>query len=243
MGEVPVEVHRLVLWDVDRTLVEVEGLGRLVYEDAFQAVFGRPLEQLADMAGRTDRYIIEQTLALHGIHAHDELLDPFYKSLGRAVRSRRGLLRAQGRALAGARAALDAVARVPSVVQSVVTGNTREIAAEKLSAFGLDEHLDFEVGGYGNDATVRRELVRLAWERVARKYRVDLPWEHVVVVGDTEHDLAGALENSAVAIGVATGATSADELDAAGASLVLDDLTDTAAVLQAVLMATSDAPT
>jgi len=110
-----------------------------VYEDAFLAVVGRRMELLADMAGRTDRYIIETTLALHGIEEGEALLEPFYEELGRAVRSRTELLRANGRALAGAAAALDAVARVPSVVQSVVAGNTREIASEKLSAFGLDE--------------------------------------------------------------------------------------------------------
>jgi phosphoglycolate phosphatase-like HAD superfamily hydrolase len=136
-----------VLWDVDRTLLHVEGVSRLVYEDAFLAVVGRPLEHLADMAGRTDRYIITTTLELHGVEDADGLLEPFYRELGRAVRVRRTMLREYGRALAGASEALDGVAQVPGVVQSVVTGNTREIASEKLSAFGLDGHLDLEVGG------------------------------------------------------------------------------------------------
>lgn len=60
-------------------------------------------------------------------------------------------------------------------------------------------------------------------------------------MGDTEHDLVGALENGAVAVGVATGETSAAELDAAAATLVLDDLADTDAVVRAVLAATGDA--
>lgn len=242
-SEVPGDGRRLVLWDVDRTLVEVEGLSRLVYEDAFLTVVGRPMERLADMAGRTDRYIIVNTLAFHGIHEVDALLGPFYEELGRAVRSRRELLRANGRALAGAAAALAAVAQIPGALQSIVTGNTREIAAEKLSAFGLDKHLDFEVGGYGDDAAVRRKLVCLARERAARKYDVDLEWDRVVVVGDSEHDVEGALENGAVAVGIATGGSSADELAAAGAVLVLDDLSDTAAVVRAVLVASADSKT
>lgn len=230
---------RLVLWDVDRTLLHVEGVSRLVYEDAFLAVVGRPLERLADMAGRTDRYIITETLKLHGVEGVEGLLEPFYWELGRAVRSRRELLRAQGRALAGAREALDAVARVPGVVQSVVTGNTREIATEKLSAFGLDVHLDLEVGGYGNDATVRRELVRLARDRTQRMYGVDLAWERVVVVGDTEHDIRGAVDNGAMAVGVATGGSEEDGLRDAGAATVLPDLTDTSDVVRAVLSTTA----
>jgi len=230
---------RLVLWDVDRTLLHVEGVSRLVYEDAFLAVVGRPLERLADMAGRTDRYIITETLKLHGVEGVEGLLEPFYWELGRAVRSRRELLRAQGRALAGAREALEAVARVPGVVQSVVTGNTREIATEKLSAFGLDVHLDLEVGGYGNDATVRPELVRLARDRTQRMYGVDLAWERVVVVGDTEHDIRGAVDNGAMAVGVATGGSEEDGLRDAGAATVLPDLTDTSDVVRAVLSTTA----
>lgn len=192
MGTGSTDGWRLVLWDVDRTLLHVEGVSRLVYEDAFLAVIGRPLEQLADMPGRTDRYIVANTLALHGVQDVDGLLDSFYRELGNAVRTRREQLRANGRALAGARQALDAVAREPQVVQSVVTGNTREIATEKLAAFGLEGLLDLKVGAYGNDATDRRELVRLARERAEKACGVDLPWERVVVVGDTEHDIAGA---------------------------------------------------
>lgn len=236
MGAAAIDGRRLVLWDVDRTLLHVEGVSRLVYEDAFLAVVGRPMEQLADMAGRTDRYIITKTLALHGIEEPDELLGRFYEELARAVRSRRAMLRANGRALTGAREALDAVALVRHVVQAVVTGNTREIATEKLSALGLDEHLDFEVGGYGDDASDRRELVRLAHERTERKYGAAVPWKYVVVVGDTEHDVVGAVENGAVAIGVTTGGTGGQQLAEAGATTVLEDLTDTAAVLRAVLM-------
>lgn len=149
------------------------------------------------MAGRTDRSIIEKTLALHGLDEAEELLEPFYGELARSLRARTELLHANGHALAGAVAALDAVACVPSVVQSVVTGNVRAIATQKLAAFGLDKHLDFGVGGYGNDASERRELVRLARERTKRSYDTEMVWEHVVVVGDTEHDVRGALENGA----------------------------------------------
>lgn len=228
---------RLVLWDVDRTLLHVEGVSRQVYEDAFLAVVGRPLERLADMAGRTDRWIITETLALHGVPDADGKLESFYGELGRAVRERRDLLRASGRALPGAQEALAAVAALPGVVQSVVTGNTREIAKEKLSALGLDGELDLEVGGYGDDASDRAELVRRARERVERKYGVPLGWGSVVVVGDTEHDVAGAVDNGAAAVGVTSGSSDTEQLRDAGAAVVLADLTDTEAVVDALLSA------
>lgn len=158
------------------------------------------------------------------------------------MRSRRDLLRERGFALPGAEEALDALAEVPGVVQSVVTGNTREIATEKLSAFGLDTHLDLEVGGYGDDATVRGELVRLARDRAQRAHGLDVPWERVVVVGDTAHDVAGAVDNGARAVGVASGGSGPDELREAGAAVVLADLCDTAAVVRALLATTAVGP-
>ena len=68
---------RLVLWDVDRTLLDVGGISRQIYAEAFQAVTGRRLERLADLAGRTDRDIILTTLALHGLRPGQGMLEAF----------------------------------------------------------------------------------------------------------------------------------------------------------------------
>jgi phosphoglycolate phosphatase-like HAD superfamily hydrolase len=121
------------------------------------------------------------------------------------------------------------------VVQSVVTGNIREAAYEKLSAFDLLGPIDLEVGGYGCDSGARSVLVRLARERAQVKYTVALPARQVVVFGDTSHDIEAARANGAVAIGVATGSCSAQELVDAGADAVLPSLADTDAVLRAAL--------
>lgn len=75
-----------------------------------------------------------------------------------AAQERRAEMEANGRALPGATAAVDALAEVTSVVQSVVTGNLRQIAELKLSLFGLDRHIDFGVGGYGSDDSDRATL-------------------------------------------------------------------------------------
>lgn len=183
---------RLVLWDVDRTLLHVEGVSRQVYEDAFLAVVGRPLERLADMGGRTDRWIVTETLALHGVLDVDRRLEPFYAELGRAVRDRRALLRSDGRALPGARKAL----------------------ARRTAPSWYSVH---------------------ARQRAERMYGVPLDWGRVVVVGDTEHDVAGAVDNGAVAVGVTTGGSDAQQLRDAGAAVVLADLTDTEGVVDALL--------
>src|SRR5579875_2171215 len=106
---VPEPATVLVLWDVDHTLLAARGAGRNIYELAFAEVFGRPLLAIADMAGRTERAIIADTLALHGIHgaeSHEE----FFAALGVAAHRMRDQLRARGTALPGAAAALHALA-------------------------------------------------------------------------------------------------------------------------------------
>jgi phosphoglycolate phosphatase len=226
---------RLVLWDVDRTLLDVGGISRQVYAEAFQAVTGRRLERLADLAGRTDRDIILTTLALHGLRPDQGMLEAFYQALSRAVHARRALIGELGRCVPGARQALDAFAAIPELVQTVVTGNIRGVAELKLSAFDLAGHLDLDVGGYGCDDGQRAVLVGLAIGRAEHKHGVCYDRRRVTVIGDTPHDIAGALANGVRAVGVATGSSTVGDLRAAAADAVLPDLADTTAVVRAVL--------
>lgn len=114
----------------------------------------------------------------------------FYSALGEAARSLQDQMQAHGNALPGAAEAVAAFAR-NGVVQSVVTGNTRSIAITKLEAFGLDGPIDFEVGGYGDDASDRAVLVRAAIERAETEYSHGFTAKHAVVIGDTSHDVRG----------------------------------------------------
>ena len=161
----------------------------------------------------------------------------------------RELAAGRSQALPGAAAALTALARyapggadgpggVPAplcVVQSVLTGNVRQIAEVKLSAAGLASYLDLGIGAYGESHEVRAELVHLARASAARRYGAGFEGEQTVLVGDTELDVAAALATGARAVGVATGGTTAGNLAAAGAHAVLPGLADTAATLRAVL--------
>jgi phosphoglycolate phosphatase-like HAD superfamily hydrolase len=121
------------------------------------------------------------------------------------------------------------------VVQSVLTGNVRQIAEVKLDAAGLASHLDLSIGAYGESHEVRAELVHLARRNAARRYGADFGGEQTVLVGDTELDVAAARATGARVVGVATGGTTADKLAAAGADAVLPDLADTGATLAAIV--------
>jgi len=197
---------RLVLWDVDRTLLTAGGIGRRLYEHAFAAVTGRAPAAVADMAGRTEHAIAADTLRLNGVAPDPELLARFH-------------------------AALEALHRL-GAVQTVVTGNIRELAAAKLAAFGLEARLDLSLGGYGDHSPDRADLVRLAVARATQRHGAGFAPSAVVVVGDTPHDVRGAHDAGVRAVGVATGRSSRADLAAAGADGVLDDLRDTAAVVR-----------
>jgi phosphoglycolate phosphatase len=226
--------RRLVLWDIDHTLLDAGGVGGSAHAAVFERLIGRPMERLAAVAGRTEQLIFAETLLLHGIHPTDELLGAFLDQVGAEMTRRAPEMRTRGRVLPGAAAALRAVGSVPGVRQSVLTGNTRAVAELKMSVFGLAEHVDFAAGGYGDDALDRSDLLFHAWRRARQRYGRAFSGTDTVLVGDTVLDVAAAKAGGAAVIAVATGRTGAAELRAAGADLVLADLGDPAPILDLV---------
>jgi phosphoglycolate phosphatase len=250
----------LVLWDIDFTLINAHGVGTRLYRRVFRDMFGTDLPAAADMAGRTDRAIVLDTLARAGIPEPRQHLDQFLARLAALAPAGHELAVEYSRALPGAAAALDALAAFAPgrdgtpgrdgapgpgrdgdgapevcVVQSVLTGNIRPMAEMKLGALGLDGHLDLEAGAYGESHEIRSELVHLARGNAARRYGREFAGPATVLVGDTPLDVAAARATGARAVAVATGGTSASKLAESGADAVLPDLTDTPAVLAAIL--------
>jgi phosphoglycolate phosphatase-like HAD superfamily hydrolase len=226
---------RLVLWDVDGTLVESAKLGRDAFFEAFEKVTGAPPREMVPFAGRTDLEIAHDMLESSGVEAGDDLLDSFEEALVEAMAARHEQLRARGRALPGVDAALARLQREPGVVQSLLTGNVERNALVKLSAFGLARYVDFGAGAYGSDHRVRGELVAIARRRAEQRHGLSLEPRDVVLVGDTPLDIAAAREGGARAIGVATGPYDESALRGAGADAVLPDLSDTGTVVREVL--------
>ena len=224
-------MSHLFLFDIDLTLIRSPGVGTaamnvvmnelLGVDDAFAGV---------DFSGRTDRAIIRDALRNRGHTPDDAAFETFIHDfesryipvLARLLHERGGFI------LAGVRETLAAVRALPDVRVGVATGNFRRAADVKLRYFGLDGH--FADGGFADDAEDRAQLVRIAIERMGG--RGD---GRVFVIGDTSHDIMAALANGAVAVGVATGASSPTMLAAAGATHVFDDLSRPEEMLRALL--------
>ncbi|WP_026425499.1 HAD family hydrolase [Actinokineospora inagensis] len=225
----------LVLWDVDQTLVDYPGAGRDWYARALSAVFDQDLIHSPQFGGRTDRYITVQLLEAHGIECTDEQVERVYAKVIAIAGAERDGLAGLGRILPGAVEVLRDLADRPEVVQSLVTGNLAELAEVKLAAFDLLRYVDFEVGGYGAVSADRHELIAAARTAAEAKYGTVFAPGSVVVIGDTPHDIAAARHHGAVAVGVATGRHSVEELVECGADVVLVDLSDPAAVIATLL--------
>lgn len=231
----------LVLWDVDHTLLNAGGGGIRVYAAALREMFGLELPAEAatvPMAGRTDRAIAVDLLAVSGVADPRARVDEFQAVQADCARRMQSLFRASGRVLPGARDALASLAEPRPglhVVQSLLTGNVRGLAEIKLGAVGLTEHLDLDAGAYGTESEVRADLVAVARRNAAKRYGEDFGGAATVLVGDTPLDVQAALAADARAIGVATGNYNVAELRAAGAHVALPDLADTASTVGAIL--------
>ncbi len=230
-------IHRLVLWNIDLTLLDVGRVTRAAYVDAFRDVTGRPLVQLPQQAGHTESEIFFEALELNEAapaSGGDELLGRFTRALAAAFAARRDLLTQQGRLLPGADAAVDEVGRLTGVVQTVLTGGIRPNALEKLRAFGLERFFDTEIGGYWSEVYPKGAMLLATRGHAAERYGTTFSEHATVYVVDSVRDVEAARTGGARCVAVATGRSSAGELRDAGADAVLPDLADTAAVVRAV---------
>jgi phosphoglycolate phosphatase len=225
---------RLILWDIDSTLVRAGPFGRALYGAAFERVTGRPMRVQSPTHGRLDPDIFRDTLVANDLDPAAHLFPAFAGALAAAYEAGAEQLGREGTALPGAASALEALAARPEAVQTVLTGNVRPVARVKLAAFGLDRHVDLAIGAYGDDAEERAGLVDVAWRRASGRRGTSFDAATTVLVGDSVHDVAAGRRAGVRVVAVATGRDSGGELAAAGADVVLADLDDTGGVLRAI---------
>ena len=213
-------MSRLLLFDVDNTLLWSGGAGGMAMGQAFGDLFGiGDGFKGVEFSGRTDRYILAEALRQHGIdggyEAHQaRFLERYYAHLPQALRE------CEGKLMPGFPALLDAMRGRPDVRLGLATGNFSRAAQMKLAHYGIDAY--FIGGAFGEESEDRAVIVRRAVERVAE----GLPGAAAVVIGDTPHDVSSAKANGVIAVAVATGRHSVDELKECGADFVFKDLSD-----------------
>ena len=216
---------RLILFDIDCTLLLARGAGREATQLAMQDVFGTSSRIDGHyFGGKTDWQTLVELLAEHGYDETriGEVMHHYEIAVGQRMAEVIG--RYPVHACAGA---LELVARLrqnPDVMLGVVTGNVSTVAPIKLRAAGFDPAW-FPVGAYGNEAADRDHLPPLALARAITHYGRPIAPEQVIVIGDTPSDINCARALGAVAVAVATGPCPAEELAAARPDHLLVDLT------------------
>jgi phosphoglycolate phosphatase len=227
-------MRKLVLFDIDGTLVLTGGAGIRAMNRACETLLGHA-EGLAGIpvAGRTDRSILADVVSRAGHSLDDGLLADLRE---RYVANLRGEIERPGQpqtaeylgkrgnikaVMPGIRPLLDALRARDDVFVGLLTGNFKAGAQIKLEHFDLWKY--FACGAFGDDSADRNALVPFAVERARTCGLPELGAQHILVVGDTPHDVACALAVGAVPVGVATGGYTSDQLRASGADIVFED--------------------
>ena len=199
---------------------------------AFEELFGVP-DAFRDipMPGRTDSWILSDAAAAHAIPSHDvaRFHDVYIRHLVRELDQpgpRKGVM-------PGVRPLLDALVDRPDVYLALLTGNFEEAARVKLAYFDLWRY--FRCGAFGDAAPDRNGLLPKVLARVEACGGPAVAASAAAVIGDTPLDVACAAASGARSIAVATGGYDVAALRASGADVVFDDLSDTDAVISAVL--------
>jgi len=224
---------RLVLFDIDGTLLSGGRAARTVFAGALTEVFGTcgDVETFA-FEGKLDPMIVRELLLAAGVpeetvlRRRAEALALYLDRLEAALAVERPVLKP------GVAAVLDGVARAGAAVPALLTGNVERGARIKLAAVGLWDRFAF--GAFGDEAPRREDLGPVALEKASRLGHA-FTGPDCVVVGDAPQDVACALALGARIVAVATGKTPAATLERAGADVVLPDLSDTSRALEAIL--------
>ena len=224
--------RRLLLFDIDGTLITSGGAGEGALKDAVKARFGmdEDLEGIP-LAGRTDSLIARTILEKNGLHATPEnaaaLLDSYLHFLGERMP------RHEGRLLPGMLELLGILSNNPDCVLALLTGNIARGAQIKLAHFGVWDF--FEFGAFADDHHDRNELGHFARTRAREAHGEDFPPERIYVIGDTPRDIECGKAINAKTVAIATGNYSEAELAQHSPDFVFRDFSDQQAVLAALL--------
>ena len=224
--------RRLVLFDIDGTLITDDGAAREAFAEALADIYNfRGDVGHYDFSGRTDPQIAGMILADDGWSEPD--IDPrlpalWHPYLGGLARNAPGHVRA----LAGIRSLLDAVHADERLTVGLLTGNIEPGARLKLGAIGLNDFFPF--GAFGSDSPRREELPPIAARRAALATGHTFRGSDVVIIGDSIFDIRCGVPHGATTIAIASGKTPAEKLKAENPDHFFDSAEELDGILAAI---------
>lgn len=228
-------MRRLVLFDIDGTILHSGGAGRDAMEHVLLEVFGTTGDPAYRYDGKTDKQIVRELMRGEGFSENEiaRRMDDLISKYVTALRERLNEPDRDVETYPGVMSLIDAVEGRDDTVLGLLTGNVESGARLKLEAVGLD--IDrFRANAFGSDDEMRGALPGIAHRRMCDAFGVSLDGRDVFVIGDTPSDIECGRSLGARAIGVATGQYSTAELSQHQPFAVFKDLSDTAAVLAVI---------
>lgn len=231
---------KLVLLDIDGTILLTRGVGRHSMTIALERVLGLPVTtEGVSFSGKTDRQIMREILNRSGIHAGegDEVMDAALEAYLEELPQH--LVAEHIEVLPGVPQLIQALHEHGDVYLGLLTGNLKRTAFLKLAAVGLDGY--FLIGAFGSDHEDRNNLPPIAIQRAEELTEHRFPPSNVYVVGDTAHDVICGRLSGCRTVAVSTGRYSREELAAQSPDLLVDDLSDYQVVVDFICRAEAEA--
>ena len=222
---------KLLLFDIDGTLVRTAGIGRDSMEEAFEQVFG-PENGLKgiEMMGRTDPSILKEVLENHNLEwslaKELEFKEIYFNLLEKNI----DLPKPGKRLCPGILELLTQLNERADIALGLLTGNWRYGSYLKLKHFHIDDF--FSIGAFSDDSEDRNQLVPFAVNRFEKEYGQSLSSKDIFVIGDTPKDIACAKPHNAHSVAVATGFHDMETLKAAKPDFLFENFEETEKVVQ-----------
>ncbi len=219
---------RLLLFDIDGTLIDSGGAGIQSLKDVLAQQFGIT-DDLGgvEVAGKTDVAIVHQILRKQKIDPTEENTDKFLERYLALLALE--LPRCAGRLLPGVKELLPRLEARPQNILALLTGNLRRGAKLKLEHYGIWDFFAF--GAFADDHHDRNQLGRFAQERARERHAREFAAAEIDVIGDTPHDIACGKAIGARTIAVTTGSFSREQLAACQPDRILEDFSEIDSVL------------
>lgn len=233
---------KLLLFDIDGTLLKTNGLGKEAFEAALSESYGRHFDlSKMDWFGRTDKEVVTLTLKDHG-YTEEEIkkgLPHFYKRFAELFESYAEKEKDRFFVFEGVVELLNELSEQKNFALALVTGNLMQTAFLKLKGGNLTHYFPFGVGGFGDDSHLRKELVVSGLERSKNHYGDS--FSEIFVIGDSHRDITAAKEAAkeihlpVKTLSVATGQLKVCELATFSPDFLLEDFKDTKRVIRAFI--------
>lgn len=229
-------MQKLLLFDIDGTLIRSNGAGRLTLAYALERLFGTagPLDSY-NMSGKTDPRIITDLLTAVGVSPKEiqKQLPAIYELM--AEHGQKIFQEKEMAACLGVPELLTELAAREDVLVGLLTGNSQLTAPLKLSAAGINP-LQFKVGAYGSDALDRNELPAIGMARANQLTGSVFDGNNTIIIGDTPADILCARAGKATAVAVASGWHAVATLAEYHPDHLFENLANTEQVLETLLV-------